>query len=68
MQGRGIGKALMNWTLEQIGNDACLLECTSEANVAFYKKFGFDVIEEVELDETAERVKLWFMLRNGGTK
>ncbi|GLA13326.1 hypothetical protein AnigIFM62618_010314 [Aspergillus niger] len=63
LQGRSLGKKAMTWVLEYINNAPVLLECTSESNISFYQKLGFEVVEEVELMESGEAVKLWFMLR-----
>lgn len=63
LQGRSLGKKAMAWVLEYINNTPILLECTSESNIPFYQKLGFEVVEEVELMEGGEAVKLWFMLR-----
>lgn len=63
MQGRGTARALMEWVLETVGEDACYLECTEESNVAFYRKFGFEVFETVRLSHRGDEVLLWMMLR-----
>ncbi|OJI89134.1 hypothetical protein ASPTUDRAFT_206115 [Aspergillus tubingensis CBS 134.48] len=63
LQGRSLGKKAMTWVLDHIKHEPLLLECTSESNIPFYQKLGFEVVEEVELMEGGEAVKLWFMLR-----
>lgn len=64
MQGRGTARALMQWVLEQVGNDACYLECTDEANVPFYEKFGFQLYEVVRMTHKGDDVKLFMMIRD----
>lgn len=42
------------------------LECTDEANVGFYEKFGFKVVREVTLEDninSEEKVILWLMVK-----
>ncbi|KAI5304962.1 hypothetical protein KEM56_005614 [Ascosphaera pollenicola] len=63
MQGKGTARALMEWVLKQVGGDACYLECTEEANVPFYEKFGFDVYEVVRLTHKSDDVKLYMMIK-----
>ncbi|GKZ26510.1 hypothetical protein AbraIFM66951_002591 [Aspergillus brasiliensis] len=63
LQGRSLGKKAMTWVLDYINHEPILLECTSESNIPFYQKLGFEVVQEVELRENGEAVKLWFMLR-----
>ncbi|XHG09638.1 hypothetical protein AWENTII_012684 [Aspergillus wentii] len=62
LQSRGMGSKSMQWLLEYVDNSPIFLECTSERNVKFYERWGFEVVEEVELGEE-ERVTLWVMLR-----
>jgi ribosomal protein S18 acetylase RimI-like enzyme len=51
--------------LDHTNDEPVILECTNGDNVAFYERLGFKVVEEVELVEDGEGVKLWFMLRQG---
>ncbi|KAI5292094.1 hypothetical protein KEM52_006633 [Ascosphaera acerosa] len=63
MQGKGAAKAIMQWAMEQVGSDACYLECTDEKNVPFYEKFGFKLYETVRLTLRGDEVKLFMMIR-----
>ncbi|KAL4988796.1 hypothetical protein BDW68DRAFT_186866 [Aspergillus falconensis] len=63
LQGRSLGKKAVASVLDYINHEPIVLECTSESNVPFYQKLGFEVVEEVELVEGGEAVRLWFMLR-----
>jgi GNAT superfamily N-acetyltransferase len=62
-QGRGVGKKAMCSVLELVQDEPIVLECTSETNIGFYRKLGFEVVDEVQLAQGDEAVKLWFMLR-----
>lgn len=64
LQGRRLGKKAMTSVLDYINHAPIVLECTSESNLPFYRKLGFEVVEEVELMESGEAVRLWFMLRH----
>jgi ribosomal protein S18 acetylase RimI-like enzyme len=63
LQGRGLGKKVMRSVLDFVRNEPVILECTRESNIGFYKTLGFQVVEEVELVEGNEAVRLWLMLR-----
>ncbi|KAI5281870.1 hypothetical protein KEM54_003096 [Ascosphaera aggregata] len=63
MQGKGTARALMEWVLKQVGNDACYLECTDEANVTFYNKFGFELYETVRFTHKGDDIRLYMMIR-----
>jgi ribosomal protein S18 acetylase RimI-like enzyme len=67
-QGRGVGKKAMCSVLELVQDEPIVLECTSETNISFYQRLGFEVVEEVELEAGDEAVKLWFMLRQTTNK
>lgn len=43
-QGKGIGSALMRYMLEEIGAHDCYLETGTPANVRFYERIGFEVL------------------------
>jgi GNAT superfamily N-acetyltransferase len=60
-QGQGIGTALMYRYIEHLKQErsAGYLETDSPKNVAFYKKFGFDVRHEERLID----VTTWYMWR-----
>jgi len=63
-QGRGIGGALLRPVLERadLGGVPCYLETQSEGNVAFYRKRGFEVVEEGR--EPVGDLLVWFMIRS----
>jgi ribosomal protein S18 acetylase RimI-like enzyme len=65
MQGRGIGRALIQPMLDRcdLGRLTISLMCTKERNVAFYRRFGFDVTSEVQLPNGP---RLWHMRRAPG--
>ena len=63
-QGKGYGSLLMEYMLEKIDNTNPLpvfLETSTEINVKFYKRFGFEVVREEIIPET--NVKQWYLLR-----
>jgi GNAT superfamily N-acetyltransferase len=64
-QGRGVGTALMRVGIEQareLGVDA-FLETAVEANVTYYERFGFEVVED---GAVADGPHIWFMRAPGG--
>jgi GNAT superfamily N-acetyltransferase len=64
-QGRGAGTALMRVGLErarELDVDA-FLETAVEANIAYYERFGFEVIEDGAI---ADGPHIWFMRTTGG--
>ncbi len=66
LQGRGIGSLVMveyTGRLDAGGEDA-YLETDKPENVALYGRFGFEVIEEVEV----LGVQNWFMWRSAGAR
>ena len=62
-QGQGVGTALMQHAITRADGDGVpiYLETESESNVAFYRKLGFAVIEEIEVG--AAKVPIWLMSR-----
>jgi ribosomal protein S18 acetylase RimI-like enzyme len=50
-QGQGIGSALVAEGLAQAGRQPCpaYLETSNERNLAFYQRFGFEVVEQTTL-------------------
>lgn len=63
-QGKGYGSLLMEYMLEKIDNTNPLpvfLETSTEINVKFYKRFGFEVVREGIIPETD--VEQWYLLR-----
>ena len=63
-QGTGIGSALMRPVLEHCDADGlpCYLESSKERNVPFYRRHGFEVVEEVRLP--ADGPPIWAMWRD----
>ncbi|RLC58689.1 MAG: GNAT family N-acetyltransferase [Chloroflexi bacterium] len=62
-QGQGVGSALIGPGLARADGDRlpCYLETSKEINVVFYKKHGFEVLQEVPLGEDGPL--MWTMLR-----
>lgn len=60
-QSQGIGGSLLKpgMTRAQEAGIPCYLETETEANVAFYRKRGFELLHEAEFPETG--FQLWFM-------
>ena len=53
-QGKGVGRALMRPVLGALRRRGlpCYLESSKERNVPFYRRHGFEVVEEVPLPAT----------------
>jgi len=67
LQGAGIGGALLEAFVLQMdeAGEVAWLETDKPENVAFYRRHGFEVAEEVELAGTeAGRLTTWFMRRD----
>lgn len=70
LQSRGLGRQVIRWISEYVGNSPIALECTSQKNIRFYEKLGFAVIEEIEMidleSSTGEESKItfWVMLKD----
>ena len=63
-QGKGYGSLLMEYMLGKIDNTNPLpvfLETSTEINVKFYTRFGFEVVREGIIPETD--VEQWYLLR-----
>jgi ribosomal protein S18 acetylase RimI-like enzyme len=61
-QRQGVGSFLISPTLECADRDTLpvYLETTKEANVTYYRRFGFEVVEELTLGGA---LRIWTMLR-----
>ena len=62
-QGQGVGSALLQATLARADAEErpCYLETAKSRNVAFYRKHGFDVLEETDIARGGPHV--WLMMR-----
>ncbi|MHA1701998.1 MAG: GNAT family N-acetyltransferase [Promethearchaeota archaeon] len=64
-QGKGYGSLLMGYMLEKIDNTNALpvfLETSTDINVKFYKRFGFEVMREEIVPGTD--IRQWYLLRS----
>lgn len=61
LQGKGLGKVLMDKVLELAGDEPIFLECTDTKNIQFYTKFGFKIMNQETLDDN--ETVITFMLR-----
>lgn len=63
LQGQGRGAALVREGLDRADREAvpCYLETSEERNVAFYERFGFQVVESARLGTGGPEA--WAMLR-----
>ena len=66
-QGRGIGRALLTPILERAAAEGvpCYLETQTLGNVAFYKKCGFDVLDERRVPVCD--LPIWYLLRGASS-
>lgn len=66
-QGRGLGRNLVETLLAQADREGrrCYLETEVERNIGFYRRFGFEVAEELVLPRTAVVVRA--MVRGPGS-
>jgi ribosomal protein S18 acetylase RimI-like enzyme len=66
-QGQGVGSALVGGMLSRIEADhlLCYLETANAANLAFYRRHGFQVVADgtVKSGGVPSEVHLWAMLR-----
>ena len=55
LQGQGVGSRLVSWSLEQSAlhseSEGVLLATGTERNLVFYRRLGFDVVSEVDIDD-----------------
>lgn len=60
-QGKGIGSALMQPVLARSDGEGmpCYLESSKERNVPFYRRHGFEVVEEVRLPDGPPLWTMW---------
>ena len=68
-QGMGVGKAIMEWVMGEVGSFPCFLECTDKKNVGFYEKYGFRLIEETKLVQEGDgtfSTTFYYMIRDKG--
>ena len=63
-QGHGVGSALIRHVLDDPANagDAAYLETETEANVSFYRRHGFEVVEEFDVPGGGPH--FWLMWRD----
>ncbi len=62
LQGRGIGSALIEFGLAQVGEAGVFLETGTARNVPLYQRFGFRVVEDADAPDGGPHV--WFMRRD----
>ncbi|RJE19983.1 Acetyltransferase GNAT family [Aspergillus sclerotialis] len=74
LQSRGLGREVMKWILELVGNQPLYLECTRLENLCFYESFGFRVVNEVTLaddegpgEKENQTLRYWVMVRSEQT-
>lgn len=60
-RGQGFGNALMSARLEQVDDEhaPAYLESSKYDNIAYYERFGFDVIGEIELPDGPTMWPMW---------
>ncbi|RBQ77176.1 hypothetical protein FVER14953_13939 [Fusarium verticillioides] len=66
-QGMGVGRTIMQWVVQELGASPCYIECTDQKNVAFYLKYGFELVEEAELvdeEDAKPPTTLFYMIRD----
>jgi GNAT superfamily N-acetyltransferase len=65
LQGHGVGGALLNPFCERMdaAGEAVWLETDKPGNVSFYRRHGFDLVDEVTLPETDNAFTTYFMRR-----
>lgn len=63
-QGRGIGSGLLAYMLAEIGPYACYLETATPANLRFYERAGFHIVEPAARLAPGDGPTHWTMMRN----
>ena len=67
MQGRGLGTRVLRAELARLDDEdpgrPVVLETQTEVNVRFYRRLGFDVVDETEMRFGACGFTSWIMLR-----
>lgn len=64
-QGQGLGGRLMKAVID-LAEVPMVLECTDPGNLMFYKRFGFELVKEVVLEDPVcprDKIVLYIMLR-----
>ncbi|KAK3239511.1 hypothetical protein CYMTET_50570 [Cymbomonas tetramitiformis] len=66
IRGKGHGKAILSCALKaaDAAKIPCYLENSNEANIGFYKKFGFEVVDKHCFDDGERCATVWFMKRD----
>lgn len=61
LQGRGLGSALIQPGLNQADAEGvgCYLETPDRGNIPFYRRFGFEEIGEISLDDSPPAWRMW---------
>jgi GNAT superfamily N-acetyltransferase len=67
-QGKGIGHDLMLPTIQRIDDEgaSAYIESSNRKNLTFYQRFGFEILEEVELSPGGP--SMWTLWREGRGK
>lgn len=60
-QRRGYGSILIGPGLERADSDGlpCYLETQRESNIPFYRRFGFELVEEIRLEDSPPLWTMW---------
>lgn len=63
--GEGLGGKLLRLIIDMSEGEPIVLECTTRANTEFYRKFGFEIVKEIELESVSPRevVSVFLMVR-----
>ena len=65
LHGKGLGGKLLRLIIHMSEGKPIVLEFTTRANTEFYRKFGFEMVKEVELESVSPRevVSVFLMVR-----